>query len=50
MKAGKYKLKWKVKRDQHAWPRTISHEEEVTIDPRDLWIQITITGENASIS
>ncbi len=48
--AGKYKLKWKVNRDKTIWPRTISHEEEVTISPRDLWIQITITGEKASIS
>jgi hypothetical protein len=47
---GKYKLKWTVHRDKFAWPRTIKHEEEVTISPRDLWIQITITGENASIS
>ena len=47
---GKYKLKWTVHRDKFAWPRTIKHEEEVTISPRDLWIQITITGEKASIS
>lgn len=47
---GKYKLKWTVHRDKFAWPRTIKHEEEVMISPRDLWIQITITGENASIS
>jgi hypothetical protein len=49
-KPGKYRLKWVVKRDTTAWPRTVSHEEEVTLDPRDLWIQITINGENASIS
>ncbi len=47
---GKYRLKWKVQRDRFAWPRTTSHEEEVTLDPRDLWIQITIVGENAAIS
>jgi hypothetical protein len=47
---GKYKLKWKVKRDQIDWPRTLPHEEEVTLDPKDLWIQITISGETASIS
>lgn len=45
----KYKLKWKMNRDKFAWPRTISHEEEVTISPRDLWLQITIEGETASI-
>ncbi|PIS02758.1 MAG: hypothetical protein COT85_01630 [Chlamydiae bacterium CG10_big_fil_rev_8_21_14_0_10_42_34] len=47
---GKYKLKWKVRRDKYIWPRTLSHEEEVILDPKDLWIQITIIGDNASIS
>lgn len=47
---GRYKLKWTVRKDRLIWPRTVSHEEEVTIDPRDLWIQITITGNKASIS
>lgn len=47
---GKYKLRWTVKRDESAWPRTVVHEEEVTLDPRDLWIQITVTGEKAEIS
>ncbi len=47
---GTYKLKWTVQRDLRVWPRTISHEEEVIIDPRDLWIQIQITGETASIT
>src|SRR3989344_2524654 len=46
---GKYKLRWKVKRDKLVWPRTVSHEEEVTVDPRDLWLQISIEGETASI-
>ena len=47
---GKYKLKWTVRRDKIAWPRTLTHEEEVILDPRDLWIQITIVGESATIS
>lgn len=47
---GKYKLRWVVERDKQVWPRTITHEEEVILDPRDLWIQITITGETAEIS
>lgn len=46
---GKYKLRWVVQRDKLAWPRTLNREELVTIDPRDLWIQIEIVGENASI-
>ncbi|MES2272657.1 MAG: hypothetical protein V4487_00495 [Chlamydiota bacterium] len=46
---GKYKLKWSVHRDRVIWPRTLSYEELVTIDPRDLWIQISIQGEKASI-
>jgi hypothetical protein len=48
-KPGKYALKWTVERDQVVWPRRISHEEEVAISPRDLWIQITIEGDQASI-
>lgn len=50
MAPGRYTLKWTVRRDKSAWPRTSSYEEEVTIDPRDLWLQITIIGEKASIS
>ena len=47
---GHYMLKWTVRRDKLVWPRTVSHEETVNLDPRDLWIQITITGSKASIS
>ena len=47
---GKYSLRWTVQKDKFAWPRVISHEEEVTVDPRDLWLQISIVGEKASIS
>lgn len=47
---GKQKLKWVVQRSKMIWPRTITHEEEVTIDPRDYWIQISIVGDQATIS
>jgi hypothetical protein len=46
---GKYTLRWTVNRDKIIWPRNITHEEEVIIDPRDLWIQILIEGDQASI-
>ena len=46
---GKYKLRWVVQRDKLIWPRVLTHEEEVNIDPRDLWLQIEIVGEEASI-
>ena len=46
---GKYKLAWTVNRNKSDWPRSISHEELVTLSPRDLWVQITIEGETASI-
>jgi hypothetical protein len=46
---GKYKLRWVVQRDKLIWPRVLTHEEEVTIAPRDLWLQIEIVGETASI-
>jgi hypothetical protein len=47
---GKYKLRWKVNRNKIVWPRTIDREEEVTISPRDQWLQISIVGEDVSIS
>lgn len=47
---GKYKLKWTVERDGINWPRTVDHEEEVILDERDFWIQISIVGNNAEIS
>jgi hypothetical protein len=46
---GKYKLRWVVQKDKLIWPRVLTHEEEVTIDPRDLWLQIEIVGETATI-
>ena len=46
---GTYRLVWRVNRSKFAWPRNTSHEEVVTISPRDLWIQIIIEGEKASI-
>ncbi len=46
---GKYKLRWVVQRDKLVWPRVLSREEEVNVDPRDLWLQIEIVGEEASI-
>jgi hypothetical protein len=47
---GKQNLKWTVQRSKTIWPRTITHKEEVTIDPRDYWIQIVIVGDTATIN
>ncbi len=46
---GGYKLKWTVNRDKFAWPRSVSHEESINLDKRDLWLQVMIQGETASI-
>jgi hypothetical protein len=46
---GKYKLRWVTNQNKIAWPRNLTHEEEVTINSRDLWIQIQIEGDQASI-
>lgn len=46
---GNYKLNWKLNRDKYVWPRTVSHEQIVHLNARDLWVQITIQGEEASI-
>lgn len=50
VRPGKYTLRWVVRRDPHIWPRTITHEEEVDVSPKDFWIQINITGDKAAIS
>ncbi len=47
---GKYKLKWKVNKNKLVWPRNVDREEQVTINPRDQWVQILIEGEKVSIS
>jgi hypothetical protein len=46
---GQYKLRWTVNKDRFIWPRSTSHEEIVTVSPRDLWLQVLIEGEEASI-
>ncbi|HSX14066.1 MAG TPA: hypothetical protein VLE96_06590 [Chlamydiales bacterium] len=46
---GKYILKWTANRDSLIWPRVLKFEEEVILDPRDLWIQVQIEGDQASI-
>lgn len=46
---GKYQLKWVVNKDRFAWPRNLQKQAEVTINPRDLWIQIEISGESVAI-
>jgi len=47
---GKYKLQWKVNKNKLVWPRNIDREEQVTVSPRDQWVQILIEGEKVSIS
>ncbi|MBU6384231.1 MAG: hypothetical protein KGQ49_02625 [Verrucomicrobia bacterium] len=47
---GKYKLKWTVEIDDKNWPKTVDHEEEVILDERDFWVQISIIGSAAAIS
>ncbi|MBS0625232.1 MAG: hypothetical protein JSS32_04210 [Verrucomicrobia bacterium] len=46
---GQYKLTWRVNRSKKYWPRSITHEEIVTLDPRDQWVQVIVIGEEASI-
>jgi len=46
----KYKIKWTTQRDDFAWPRSITHEQEVVVASRDLWLQITLEGDSISIN
>ncbi len=47
---GKYKLQWATNQNKIDWPRNVTHEEEVTISSRDLWVQIQIEGDKANIN
>lgn len=47
---GNYPLEWVVEKDKIVWPRLITHKEIVTLDPRDLWVQILIEGDQATIN
>jgi len=49
VKPGTYPLQWVVNRDKFAWPRSVTHEEVVTVSPRDLWLEVSIEGETVSI-
>lgn len=46
---GKYRFSWTTNQNKYVWPRNKTHQEEVLISPRDLWIQILIEGDSASI-
>ncbi len=46
---GTYPLRWVVQQDKITWPRNLTNEENVTVDPRDLWLQIEIVGSEVSI-
>lgn len=50
LRPNKYALSWKVKRSSTSWPRNETQKQEVELDARDLWIQITIHGDQASIT
>lgn len=46
---GKYILRWTANRDTIVWPRVLRFEEEVNLDLRDLWVQVQIIGDQATI-
>ena len=46
---GKYKLNWTVNRDRYVWPRRVEHEMVVTVSPRDLWLQLEVQGDQATL-
>ena len=48
---GEYDLIWHVSRGKKAgWPSTVEHKQKVKVGQRDVWVQITIQGEKASIA
>ena len=46
---GQYKLRWVTNQNKIIWPRNATHEELVTVSPRDLWVQVQIDGDQATI-
>lgn len=50
VKPGTYALEWKVSKSKFGWPRSTTHEKEITINPNDKFAYIEIKGEKASFS
>lgn len=46
---GSYDLSWTVSRKTHEWPNTVKHTQKVRIAQNDVWVQIAIQGESATV-
>jgi len=46
---GSYDLIWTVSRPENSWPRTAKHKQKVSIQKNDVWVQVAIHGEHASV-
>jgi hypothetical protein len=46
---GSYDLIWTVSRTGTDWPRMIKHKQKIRINKTDVWVQIEINGETASV-
>lgn len=50
MSPGKYDLVWSVSTDRTSSPKTVQQKQKISISKGDQWIQITIQGENATVT
>ena len=46
---GNYDLNWTVSRPGNDWPRTVKHKQKIRINQNDVWVQIEINGDTATV-
>lgn len=46
---GSYELLWTISRPGTDWPRTVQHQQIIDIKEGDVWVQLAIHGETATI-
>ena len=49
LKAGSYSLNWETSNGTNNWPRTIKHQQQIQVQDKDVWVQISIQGEKVVI-
>ena len=47
--SGSYDLVWTIQRPGNDWPRTVQKKQKVIIKGNDVWVQISIHGENMTV-
>lgn len=45
MEPGNYQLQWVVSTGQSSWPRSVNYKKSIAIQRGDVWVQLTIKGD-----